>query len=339
MMIIWAHPEWLNALWAIPVLGLVWLLHEMWRGSVLRKFGHPELRRNMIRLSSGWRRVLREALALAALGAVILALANPQEEKKEIEVERRGLDMVFAIDLSRSMLTEDVAPSRLELSKQIIRNIINRSAGDRVGILAFSGGAYVQMPVSPDVAAAELTLSNLDPKYIPSAGSDVRSALDVGLKMFQYDAPQDKALIIISDGEDHEGEWRDRISNAVDSGIFVFTIGVGTAAGAPIPGRYPGEYHKDSRGEVVISKRDETTLREMAREGRGRYFDGNRLDVAKELMEDMRQLQRAEFGMTRMADMEDRFQLPLGLGLLFLFIRTLLSERSSDALKKWLKNA
>lgn len=339
MMMIWAHPEWLHALWAIPLLGGVWLWHELWVIRALNKLGEPQLRSNLMQNRSIWRRLARNGAAILALTCGIIALANPQKSLGEVEIETSGIDIIFAMDMSRSMLAKDVKPSRLDVAKQIVKNTIEKSAGDRFGIIAFSSSAYPQLPITTDVAAAEMTLTDMDPDYLPSSGSDVSSAIVLGTKKFDPELPQDKALIILSDGEDHQGEWETAVANAVDSGVFVFTIGLGTEEGGPIPTKTYGEYHRDNSGEVVISKRNSGVLRSIADAGNGRYFDGNRLRVADEILSSLDELQKAQMGVKKQSQMEDQFQFPLGLGLLLLLARTLLGERSSDTLKKWLKNA
>lgn len=334
----WEHPDWLWGLLSIPLFTLVWVLHELWIKRALNRLGEAHLRHEMMSHRSVWRRVARNISALIALAATIIAIANPQKPLGEVEVETVGMDIIFAVDMSRSMLTQDIRPSRLEVAKEIVRNTIGKSAGDRFGIIAFSSEAYPQLPITTDHGAAEMTLNNMSPDYLPSSGSDVRSAIRLGIHKFDTRLPQDRALIILSDGEDHEGDWEPIVQNAVDSGIFVYTVGLGTETGGPIPSTRRGEYHHDNNGEVVISKRNSTVLRQIAHEGRGEYFDGDKLDVADHISEALETLQRTQLGVGKKVDMEDLFQFPLGVAILFLLARTVLSERSSDTLKKWLKS-
>lgn len=336
MKVIWEHPEWLNALWAIPVLGFVWILHESWSARARRKLGSDELARDWIKRRSGWRIQLRNGLLLLALCCGIIALANPQKEGEEIEVEQRGLDIVLAVDMSRSMMAEDVAPSRLEQAKQFARRIIDETGSDRIGVIAFSDRAYPQLPITPDHASARMIINNLSPRNVPSSGSDVASALKLASDIFDKSTLQDKALIILSDGEDHPALWEDEVQNAVDSGLTIFTVGIGTSSGGPIPVQNSDRFHKDAQGEVVITRRQEASLKEIADRGNGIYFNGNITDEASELIAEIRKLQLAEFGMTSFEDLEDQFQFPLGLGLLLLTFRSLLSERSSEWFKRWM---
>lgn len=339
MTVVFAHPEWLKALWILPILGGIWLYHELWIQRSIQKLGTTQLVADLLIRRSVWRRIARNIAAIFAITCAVIALANPQKQLGEIEVETSGIDIIFAVDMSRSMLTQDIQPSRLDAAKLIVSNTIEKSVGDRYGIIAFSSSAYPQLPITTDFAAAEMTLSNMNPDFLPSSGSDVSSAIELALSKFDKRLSQDKALIILSDGEDHEGDWEPLIQNALDSGIFVFTVGLGTTDGGPIPERRKGEFHKDENGEVVISKRDASTLMAIADKGQGKYFDGNRLNVSEDIIEELNTLQKAQMGMKKQADMEDQFQFPLALGLLFLGIRSFLGERSSDTLKKWLKKA
>lgn len=336
MNIVWANPEWLWGLWSIPVFIVVWILHEVWSSSARSKLGKGERNTDWFKRRSGWRQSLRNALAVLALVCGMIALANPQKKGEEIEVEQRGLDIVLAIDMSRSMLAEDVAPSRLDQAKQFSRKLIEETANDRIGVIAFSERAYPQLPITPDHAAARMIVNNLSTQNVPSAGSDVSSALILGTKTFDMTTPQDKALIIISDGEDHPAQWEEQVQNTVDSGLTIFTVGIGTSNGAPIPVSTSDRFHKDANGEVVITRREDGSLREIAQRGNGSYYNGNNTDEASALIEEIRKLQLAEFGMSSFSDMEDQFQFPLGLGLLFLTFRSMLSERSSEWFKRWM---
>lgn len=335
MMTIYAHPEWFSALWGVAALLLVVIGHAIWKRNAIRRFGDAPLWKKVAERPSAWRMWVKNAAALAALSAIVIALANPQEGGVEEEVERTGLDIVFAVDLSRSMLCEDIAPSRLKQAEQIIRKTINKSAGDRIGILAFAGGAYTQLPITTDHGAAELTLNNLNPDFLPSTGSEVRTALELAVKMFDTKTPQDRALVILTDGEDHGGEWAESVQSAVDSGLTVYTIGIGTETGGPIPaGR--GDYHRDVTGDVVITRRETSVLRELAERGDGQYFDGNTSSAADDLTEALKQLERVSMGMTVMSDMEDQFQYPLAIALAFLLVYVVLTERSSQTLSRWI---
>ncbi|KAB2808599.1 vWA domain-containing protein [Phaeocystidibacter luteus] len=339
MSIVWANPEWLKALLAIPVLIAIWVFHAMWSARARKKLGIEDIRHDWIVRRSPWRTVVRNVAALLALYFGIVAMANPQQKGKEIEVEKKGLDIVFAIDLSKSMLAEDIAPSRLEQAKQFARKVIDLSASDRIGIAGFSGAAYKQLPITSDHGSAKFILNSLEPNLIPSSGSDFAEAIRMGTSMFDKNVQQDKVLIIISDGEDHPDEWKEAVESAIDSGLHIFTVGIGTSRGGPIPTGRDGKFHRDKNGEVVVTKREDVVLREIAEEGMGEYFDGNNSREASMLIENIKTLQLAEFGVTPLSEMEDQFQIPLGIAILFLLIRTSLSERSSQTLSKWLKQA
>ncbi|NVK03736.1 MAG: VWA domain-containing protein [Flavobacteriia bacterium] len=338
MNIVWAHPEWLHGLWGIPVLIAVWVIHDLWSQGARKQLGTPELQADWLSRRSSWRIFARNLFGILALTSGVIALANPQKDGEEIEVEKKGLDIVFAIDMSRSMLARDVSPSRLEQAKQFVKNIVEESSGDRIGFMAFSSDAYKQLPLTLDHSAAQLILNNMNPDHLPSSGSNFESVLLMAPKMFDSRVTQDKALVIISDGEDHSDSWRDALEYAVDSGIYVFTAGVGTEEGSPIPSTNGSDYHRDNDGEVVITKRNDNVMKEIADEGRGTFFDANRGSESDRLLEELKQLKLAEFGLSPMSDMEDQFQIPLAIGMLFLLLRMLLTERSSNTLERWMRN-
>lgn len=338
MSIVWAHPEWLHGLWGIPILIAIWVIHDLWSRKARKQLGTLELQSDWVKSRSSWRIFLRNLFGILALTSGIIALANPQKDGEEIEVEKKGLDILFAIDMSRSMLAEDVTPSRLDQAKQFVRNIVEKSSGDRIGFMAFSSDAYKQLPLTLDHSAAQLILNNLSPEHLPSSGSNFESVLLMAPKMFDNRVTQDKALVIISDGEDHSDNWKGALEFAVDSGVYVFTAGVGTETGAPIPGRNGTDYHRDQGGEVVITKRNDAVMKSIADEGRGAFFDANRSSESERLLEQLKQLKLAEFGISPLSDMEDQFQIPLAIGMLFLLLRMLLSERSSNTLERWMQS-
>lgn len=339
MSMIWAHSEWLNALWAIPAFIVLWVAHSLWSRSARQKLGPAQLQNDWIVRSSKWRIHLRNALAIGAVAAGIIAVANPQKKGEEIEIEKTGLDVVFAIDMSKSMLAKDIAPSRLEQAKQFARRVIDESANNRIGIVAFSNGAYKQLPITSDQAAAKMILNSMNPSNIPGSGSDFSTAIATGISMFDNNVRQDRALVIISDGEDHPREWQNAANYAVDSGLYIYTVGVGTSAGGPIPIAGTDKFHKDRNGEVVITKRETGVLREIASNAGGQYYDGNYTDNAEVLIKDLEKLKLAEFGISQINDMEDQFQLPLSIAILLLLIRSLLSERSTNIYARWMERA
>ncbi len=337
MNLIWAHSEWLIALYLLPIFIGIWVIHDLWASRARARLGQGELQKTWLYRRSAWRKFARNALALLAFFFGIVAIANPQKEGEEIEVEKKGLDIVFALDMSRSMLAQDVAPSRLLQAKQFIGQVIDLSAGDRIGIMAFSSGAYKQLPLTSDHSAAKMMLNNMSPNNLPSSGSNFASALDLAPQVFDENVLQDKALIIISDGENHSPGWEEAVRNAVDSGIYVFTAAVGTTHGSPIPTKSGEGFHTDQEGEVVITKRDDSVLRSIAETGNGEFYDANFTQEAEALIEELRKLKVAEFGVSQTRDMEDLFQLPLGIAILSLTIRALFTERSSNTLEKWLQ--
>ncbi|WP_423817857.1 VWA domain-containing protein [Salinimicrobium sp. TIG7-5_MAKvit] len=322
----------------IPVIVLLYAMVIFWQKRTQRKFADKELLDRLSPNRSTGKQVLKIVLLCLAIASFVIALVNPQFGTKLETVKREGVDVVFAIDVSKSMLAEDIAPNRLEKSKQLVTQIINNLASDRVGIIAYAGSAFPQLPITTDYAAAKMFLQGMNTDMLSSQGTAIREAIELSKTYFNDDEQTNRVLFLISDGEDHEGNIEDIAAEAAREGIRIVTIGVGTAKGGPIPIKRNGvvqNYKKNNQGETVITRLDQETLKEIASEANGRYIDGsNTAQVVEEVTDILQNMDKKEFESQQVADYKSQFQWFLALGLLFLLLDILLLERQTSWLKR-----
>lgn len=321
----------------IPVIVTIFLFVWWWKKRTQRKFSNITLLRKLAPDSSAFKSTLKLIFFIIGISFLILSLVNPKIGVKLKTVKREGVDVVFALDVSKSMLAEDIAPNRLEKSKQIISKIIDQLGSDRVGIIIYAGNAYPLLPITTDHAAAKMFLQNANPDLVSSQGTAINEALDLAKTFYNNDEQTNRFLIIISDGEDHQEESK-QVINMADEGIKVYTIGVGTEIGGRIPLKINGSligYKKDRKGETVITQRKPDVLQEIAQSSEGSYIDGNKTDKPVNTIEDaIGNAQKSEFETKQFSDYEDQFQWFLGIGILFLFLDIFLLDKKTKWLRK-----
>ncbi|MDA8874220.1 VWA domain-containing protein [Winogradskyella sp.] len=329
---------WFWTILVIPAIVLVFILVQVWKKSAQKKFANLALLKRLSPNQSLFKSVLKLVVLCAAFLFLVLALVNPKIGTKLETVRSQGVDIVFAVDVSKSMLAEDIAPNRIEKSKQLVTQIINSLGSDRVGIIAYAGKAFPQLPITTDYAASKMFLQNMNTDMMTSQGTAIREAIELAKTYYDDEEQTNRILVIISDGEDHEGDAAEIAEEANDQGIRIFTIGVGNESGGPIPIKRNGvilNYKKDRNGETVITKLNEDTLREIAQEANGVYINGSStsevVDTIKDLLDKM---DKKEFESKQIADFKDQFQWFLGFGILFLLIDIFLLERKTEWLKK-----
>ncbi|WP_179352882.1 vWA domain-containing protein [Winogradskyella vidalii] len=329
---------WFWTLLVIPVIILLFLVLQLWRRSAQRKFANSALLKRLSPNQSLFKSILKVFVLCAAFACLSLALVNPKIGTKLETVRSEGVDVVFAIDVSKSMLAEDIAPNRLEKSKQLVTQIVNSLVSDRVGIIAYAGKAFPQLPITTDYASAKMFLQNMNTDMLSSQGTAISEAIQLSKTYYDNEAQSNRVLIIISDGEDHDGEALDVAEEAAEQGIRILTIGVGDSKGGPIPIKRNGvisNYKKDNQGETVITRLDETTLRDIAAEANGVYINGrNTADVVNTIKEELDKMDKQEFESKQIADFKDQFQWFLAFGILLLFIDIFFLERKTAWLKK-----
>jgi Ca-activated chloride channel family protein len=329
----------LYLLGVIPVLLVLFLLHQLWKRRVQRRFADPKLLKDLAPDRSMFKPQIKLILLLMALTFLTMGLVNPKMGTKLETVKREGVDVVFAVDVSKSMLAEDIAPNRLEKAKRLVSEIINELASDRVGIIAYAGQAYPQLPITTDYGAAKMFLQSMNTDMLSSQGTAINEAIELAATYYDDEEQTNRVLFVISDGEDHsEGAVLDAVELATDQGIQVYTIGVGGTKGAPIPIKRNGiveSLKKDIEGEVVITRLNEEILIEIAEEGNGAYIDGENTAAAVEAIQEiLSQMDKKEFEAKQFAEFQDQFQWFLGGALILLLLDIFVLERKTAWLRK-----
>jgi len=332
------EPIYFYLLAIIPVMIVLFLLVFWWKKRTQKKFSNPELLERLAPNKSTFKQVLKLVFLSIAFAFLIISLVNPKMGTKLSTVKRQGVDIVFALDVSKSMLAEDIAPNRLEKSKQIISKIIDKLGSDRVGIIIYAGNAYPLLPITTDHAAANMFLQGANPDMVSSQGTAINEALDLAKTYYNKDEETNKFLIIISDGEDHQEETKQVAQNIANEGVKVYTVGVGSENGGPIPMRLNGSligYKKDSKGETVITKRVEDVLQGIADASDGEYIDGNRTENPVDIMAKViGSAEKSEFETKQFSDYKDQFQWFIGIGIAFLIIDIFFLEKKTKWLRK-----
>ncbi|MBC8766696.1 VWA domain-containing protein [Arenibacter sp. BSSL-BM3] len=323
----------------IPVMVVLFVLLQFWKKRTQRKFADLTLLKRLTPDRSNFKSSLKLIFILLGIASLTMALVNPKIGTKLETVKREGVDIVFAVDVSKSMLAEDIAPNRLEKAKRLVSEIINQLASDRIGIIAYAGQAFPQLPITTDYGAAKMFLQNMNTDMLSSQGTAIDQAIELASTYYDDEEQTNRVLFIISDGEDHsEGKVANAVEEATNEGIRVFTIGVGKTKGAPIPLKRNGiveSLKKDNQGEVVITKLNEEVLQEIAEEGNGLYINGeNTEDAVAIIKEQLNQMDKKEFEAKQFAEYKDQFQWFLGAGLLFLFLDIFVLDRKTKWLKK-----
>lgn len=320
------HPEYLWLLLAgIPAAAL-FIFFFYWRRWAIGKLGNKMLVLQLIPDFSNRKQVVKFILLLFAYCFVILGFANPQLGTRQEKVKREGIDVIIALDVSNSMMSEDVKPSRLDRAKNFISNFINKLSNDRLGMIVFAGNAYMQMPLTVDYSAARMYLRTINPGMVPTQGTNFAEAIDLARQGFVKGDNSHKALIIITDGEDNEGGVDEKIEEAAKEGIKIYTIGVGSENGSPIP--VENDFKRDENGNIVLSKLNQPMLQEIAAKGNGKYFllgTGN--EEVDTLLKELKGISTKEFEEVIFTDFDDYFQWCLCIAAVLLLLEWWLSER------------
>jgi Ca-activated chloride channel family protein len=326
-------PEWFWGLLALPALALLFVRAERRSARRLREFVSPRLLPELAGTVDRFRRALRFALQLLALALVVVALARPRWGYTFQDVKRKGIDLLIAVDTSRSMLSNDVSPNRLERVKLAAQDLIDELQGDRAGLIAFAGRAFVQAPLTIDYDAVVEAINDLDTKTIPEGGTNISEAIGLAERTYGKSAVGNRALVIFTDGEELTGDAAKKAKAAADAGVRIFTIGVGTPEGSLIPlsgsGNEGSGFVKDAKGQVVKSKLDEKRLREIAEATGGLYLHlENGPRTMQQLFRDgVGKLQAAEIDARLSQQPIERYEWPLSAAILALSMSILLRER------------
>jgi len=322
-MIRFAHPGWLHLAWLVPILISAAWFEYRWRKKAMREWASESLWDSVLPERAPLRILIKRLLWAVSVGMLALALGGPQVGTRLVEMTREGVDVVIALDVSKSMLAEDVAPSRLLKAKHEILSLLQRLRGDRAALAPFAGVAFIQVPLTLDYGAFGSVLNALEPGIIPQPGTAIGEAIKQGRKAFRTESKASKIMVIITDGEDQEAGAVDEARQAAQEGVMIFTVGMASPEGAPIPekddaGRVVG--YKQERGEgTVISKLNEELLKDIADATGGEYYrDNPGGDEFRKIYERISGMDKQKFEQKTFTDYEDRFQWPLAAAFLLL---------------------
>ena len=340
------HFEHLKILWllvVIPLMVVVYIMRQRHKKKLLSDFSSKQLL-GRLQPDASWRRpIIKLTMLSLAAGFLIIAFANPQMGSSIAEGEQRGIDMAICIDVSNSMLAQDMKPSRMARSKQVVQNLMSQLGGDRVSLVVFAGKAFIEMPLTNDYSATKMFLDQINTDLINQQGTAIGDAIDKGMATLGYgeegnaDEPQwepnkSRAIVIISDGENHEDDAIDAAKRAAEQGIMVCTIGIGSTTGSQIPitdrnGKII-DWRKDYEGNIVTTHLNEDMLREIAKAGNGVYAHADNGNVAvNDVKKQLSKLDSQKFGASQFSSYKSQYQYPLAAGLLFLFLEVFILER------------
>ena len=328
-------PIYLWLLVLIPILALVRFVSYRNQKKRLHKFGEPQLLKNLMPDVSRFRPSVKFWVLQAALALLILMLARPQMGTKISHEKRTGIETIIALDISNSMRAEDIVPSRLDRSKMMIENLVDHFTNDKIGLIVFAGDAFVQLPITSDYVSAKMFLSSIDPSMMATQGTDIAAAIDMATNSFTQEEGIGKAIIVITDGEDHEGGVLQAAEAARKKGMCVFVLGVGSAQGAPIPIPGTGDYMKDNTGNTVMSALNEDMCRQVAQAGGGAYIHVENNSAAQQRLDnELDKLAKKETSTTVYSDYDEQFQAFGILALLLLILEICILDRRNPLLKR-----
>lgn len=327
------YSQYLWMLWIIPILIGVYVLYWQWRKRQINKMGQAGLLSQLINDWSPKRSHVRMALWSTALLALIIAYTNPQWGSKKEKIKAKSSDIFIALDISNSMMAEDISPNRLERAKRLTEDLIKSLKGNRIGLILFAGHAYLQMPLSNDYSAAMMFVASANVKQATTQGTAISEAIDLAMRAVESDKPNQRGLIIITDGEDHEAEALTKAKEAQEKGMNIFTIGVGTTEGAfiPIPrgprARGDQRYKRDENNNAIKSALNIDMIENLAEAGGGRdYLIGEGSSIITDIRDSMDRLQKEDVETRAFTDYESYFQYFLAVGFLLLIVEYLLPE-------------
>ena len=331
-----AHPEYFYFLLVIPVFTVFFIISRINRRRSLRLFGDHALIEQLMPSVSTARPIIKFVLWMLALGFIIASLAQPQFGSKLLTSKRKGVELIIALDVSNSMMAEDIKPNRLERAKRAIAKLTERLRDDKLGLIVFAGQAYVQLPITTDYVSAKLFLDAINTSIVPVQGTAIGAAINMATKSFSPNFVGSKAVIVITDGENHEDDAVGAAKEALDKKMIVHTIGMGLPQGAPIPmGTGSNDFLKDREGKVVVTKLDESMLTQIATAGGGTYIRANNAEVGlNNLFNEIEKMQKTEMDSRQYSEYNDQFPLFLSLALAMILLDFMILDRKN----KWLRN-
>lgn len=329
------NPEYLYLFIAMPFLVALYIYLNIRKRNDVKRLGVLSTVKRMMPELSLKRSYLKFWLIFAALCAGIFMIARPQFGTKVETVEKEGIELVIAIDVSNSMLARDVTPDRLSRAKQILSRIIDVRKNDKVALIVFAGEAYVQMPLTSDTQSAKLFLNTIDPSLVPVQGTAIAEAIRLGMNSFSGDQDVDKAMIIITDGEDHEGNANEAARQASEAGIMVNVLGIGSVEGTPVPeSEYSNNFRTDSEGRVVVSRLNEQMAQEIAQNGKGLYVQADNSNTAIRALEiELNELETKKSATLTYSEYDEKFPLFAWILLIILIVEFLIYDKKNPLFK------
>ncbi|OJV37817.1 MAG: hypothetical protein BGO33_07665 [Bacteroidia bacterium 43-41] len=329
------NPEYLYLFIAMPFLVALYIYLNIRKRNDVKKLGMLSTVKKMMPELSLKRSYLKFWLIFAALCAGIIMIARPQFGTKVENVEKEGIELVVAIDVSNSMLARDVSPDRLSRAKQILSRIIDIRKNDKVALIVFAGEAYVQMPLTSDTQSAKLFLNTIDPSLVPVQGTAIGEAITLGVSSFSSDKDVDKAMILITDGEDHEGNANEAAKRASEAGIMVNVIGIGSVEGTPVPeSEFSNNYRTDNDGQVVVSRLNEQMAQEIAQNGKGLYVQADNSNTAIRALEtELNELETKKTTSLSYSEYDEKFPLFAWILLVILIVECLIYDKKNPLFK------
>ena len=330
-----ANPDFLYLFFLLPVLIAVFLYYNHRRRQNIRKYGDPALLQELMPTVSKYRPDVKFWLTFSALALTIFMLARPQFGSKMETVKRSGVEAVIALDISNSMLAEDVTPSRLEKAKKLISRLVDTFNNDKVGMIVFAGEAFTQLPITSDYVSAKMFLESINPSLITTQGTDIGAAIRLAMKSFTPNDGVGRAIVVITDGENHEGGAIEAAKEAAEKNMQVFILGIGSPDGSPIPEeRGSNHFRKDKDGNVIVTRLNEQMCQEIAKAGNGVYIRVDNSNSAEKILnEEIAKLAKTDVESQVFTDFDEQFQALAWLVLILLVVEMLILERKNPLFK------
>ncbi len=322
----------------IPLLLVVFFYNRIWQKNIVNKHFNNKTFKFLSPEFSSSKFLLKTVIKIVVIILLVFGLVNPKIGTELKTVKREGVDIVFALDVSKSMLAEDIAPNRIFKAKRLVSEIFNKLGSDRVGIIAYASTAIPVLPITTDFSSAKMFLESLNTDMLSSQGTSIIEAIQLSKGYFDDDNQTNRILCILSDGEDHEFKEDQLFSAIQESGITIFTVGLGSSKGAPIPikeNNIVKSYKKDEKGEVVITRLNENLLQKMANQSAGKYIKGdNTTQVVDDIINELKEMDKKEFESKQFVSFKDQFQWFLGFGLLLLLIDSIVFNKKTKWIEK-----
>jgi len=330
-----ANPGFLYLLLLLPAIILIYIINEVRKKRALKRLGDVTLVSRLVPEMSQSRPVIKFILQLVAVTSGIIMLARPQFGSRLEDVRKEGVEVIIALDVSNSMLAEDIQPDRLTRAKQAISRLVDNLDNDKIGLIVFAGDAYIQIPVTTDYVSAKMFLSTINPNMVPKQGTAIGAAISLGMRSFSPGEGKSKAMIIITDGENHEDDPVKAADEASKAGIVIHTIGIGSTEGVPVPVLNNGkkDYLKDADANTVITKLDEEILKKIALSTNGNYVRANNSNLGlDEIFGDIKKMKKQELESTMYTEYNDQFQIFAAIAIFLLLIEFIIMERKNRRL-------